>query len=414
METFREGGLAALIQTREQRSVMARLQAAMAVIEGHSEHVMDSLGERLIPDLATLRAAMARRRGTRSAPERVVERLLGLDLKLAQYELGKSFCDAVVERGGMEALDAVWSEPAALPDPARAERSARLARTSRAARSGLDPPRLFDRNLRTAAVYKRVFDGIFLLNLELISIPNTPNAGVGESQMATQTEQQRKATAQKAAATRRRNAAKRSQSARKAAATRAQAELSTAAAVQAQAERAVLIPVGAALVARDTLLEAAKPYVDGRESAEKELGKLQKRVSTNLRKFERRGTTARNRALREVKRTRTRFERELRQRRTKAVRTVKGVRKDAGRQVKVTGREAQRQAEGLAQRVAPSPRASTSPRPVGETGTGVRLPAKPGSAVSLLPQSMAPFGAPSAFVGGGIPGRDRLGSASWG
>ena len=116
VETFREGGLAALIQTREQRSVMARLQSAMAVIEGHSEHVMDSLGERLIPDLPALRAAMARRRRARSAPHRVVERLLGLDLKLAQYELGKSFCDAVVERGGIEALNAVWREPAALPD----------------------------------------------------------------------------------------------------------------------------------------------------------------------------------------------------------------------------------------------------------------------------------------------------------
>ena len=65
--------------------------------------------------------------------------------------------------------------------------------------------------------------------------------------MATQTATQRKATAQKAAATRRRNAARRSQSARKAAETRAQAELNTLQVVQAQAERAVLIPVGAAL-----------------------------------------------------------------------------------------------------------------------------------------------------------------------
>ena len=125
--------------------------------------------------------------------------------------------------------------------------------------------------------------------------------------MATQTETQRKATARKAAATRRRNAAKRSQAAKQAAATRAQAERNTLDVLQAQAERSVLIPVGAALVARDSLIEVAKPYVEGRESAEKELGKLQKRVSTNLRKFERRGTTARNRALREVKRTRTRF-----------------------------------------------------------------------------------------------------------
>ena len=116
VETFREGGLAALIQTREQRGVMARLQSAMAVVEGYSEHVMDSLGERLIPDLETLRAAMERRRRTRSAPERVVERLLGLDLKLAQYEQGKAFCDAVVRQGGVETLNRVWLAPAALPD----------------------------------------------------------------------------------------------------------------------------------------------------------------------------------------------------------------------------------------------------------------------------------------------------------
>jgi hypothetical protein len=147
--------------------------------------------------------------------------------------------------------------------------------------------------------------------------------------MATQTPTQRRATAQKAAATRRRNAASRSRSARKAAETRAQAELNTLQVVQAQAERAVLIPVGAALVARDAVIDAAKPYTAGRESAERELDKLQKRVNTNLRRFERRGSTARNRTVREVKRTRTKVERELRQRRNKAQKQIK----TAGRRV---------------------------------------------------------------------------------
>jgi hypothetical protein len=130
--------------------------------------------------------------------------------------------------------------------------------------------------------------------------------------MATQTPTQRKATAQKAAATRRRNAAKRSRSARKAAETRAQAELNTLQVVQAQAERAVLIPVGAGLIARDSVIDAVKPLADG-TTREQELSRLQKRVSTNLRKFERRGTTARNRLEREVKRTRTKVERQVRQ-----------------------------------------------------------------------------------------------------
>jgi hypothetical protein len=169
--------------------------------------------------------------------------------------------------------------------------------------------------------------------------------------MATQTQTQRKVTAQKAAATRRRNAAKRSRSAKKAAETRAQAELNTLQVVQLQAERAALVPVGAALSARDAVVEAVKPFVAGRESAEKELDKVGKSVQVNLKKFERRGSTARNRAVREVKRTRTRVERELRQRRTKAVRTVKQNRREAERQVKSTRREFERQASSIVQRV---------------------------------------------------------------
>ena len=115
VEMFREGGLAALVQTREQRRVLDRMQAVMAVIEGYSEHVMDALGERLLPAYAGLRDAMSRRRGSRSAPERVLQRLLGLDLKLRQYELGKQFCDAVAEEGGIDALNRVWDSPELLP-----------------------------------------------------------------------------------------------------------------------------------------------------------------------------------------------------------------------------------------------------------------------------------------------------------
>ena len=37
---------------------------------------------------------MDARRRSRSAPERLIERLLGLDMKMRQYEQGKVFCDA--------------------------------------------------------------------------------------------------------------------------------------------------------------------------------------------------------------------------------------------------------------------------------------------------------------------------------
>ena len=115
VDLFREGGLIALVQTHEQRRIMDGVQSTMAVIEGYSEHVMDAVGEKVLPAYEGLREAMERRRRSLSAPERILQRLLGLDLKMRQYELGKSFCDAVVERRDIDILNRVWSEPAALP-----------------------------------------------------------------------------------------------------------------------------------------------------------------------------------------------------------------------------------------------------------------------------------------------------------
>jgi coenzyme F420 biosynthesis associated uncharacterized protein len=115
VEAFREGGLAALVQSPEQRALMDEIQAAMSVIEGYSEHVMDVIAADVIPGHELLREAMDRRRRSRSAPQRIVERLLGFDVKLRQYELGKQFGDAVAAQGGIEALNRVWSSPDALP-----------------------------------------------------------------------------------------------------------------------------------------------------------------------------------------------------------------------------------------------------------------------------------------------------------
>ena len=134
VEGFRDGGLAALVQTREQRTIIGRVQATMAVIEGYAEHVMDAVGAQTLPAYDGLRDAMTERRSSRSAPERVLQRLLGLDVKLRQYELGKSFCDEVVGWSGIEGLNRVWSQPEALPSMVELRRPERwLARVRDAA-----------------------------------------------------------------------------------------------------------------------------------------------------------------------------------------------------------------------------------------------------------------------------------------
>src|SRR3954451_10815694 len=105
VERFREGGLMALIQNPDQRYLMDQLQPVMAVIEGSSEHVMDALGASLVPGYEKLREAMDRRRRSRSAPERLLQKLLGLDMKMRQYEQGKAFCDGVVDEVGIDGLN---------------------------------------------------------------------------------------------------------------------------------------------------------------------------------------------------------------------------------------------------------------------------------------------------------------------
>jgi len=115
VEAFREGGLAALVQSPEQQALMDEVQTAMSVVEGYAEHVMDAIAAEFIPDHERLREAMERRRRSRSAPQRLIERLLGFDVKLRQYEHGKRWADAVAAEAGMEGLNRVWSSPDALP-----------------------------------------------------------------------------------------------------------------------------------------------------------------------------------------------------------------------------------------------------------------------------------------------------------
>jgi hypothetical protein len=136
----------------------------------------------------------------------------------------------------------------------------------------------------------------------------------------------RSSAAKKAAATRRANARKRSASAKRAAVTRELNARTPIQQAQDYAERALLIPVGAALVARDTLVDATKPYFDPDTA--------QRQVERDLRRFERRGSTARNRFERRVKKARTRVERELRTRRGRVQRVVRQNRRRVEREAR--------------------------------------------------------------------------------
>jgi coenzyme F420 biosynthesis associated uncharacterized protein len=115
VERARRGELLRLTLGEDRWRLVERMQAAMSLIEGHAEHVMDAVGEEVLPTLPELRAAMTRRRTQKGLPWRVLEKLLGLELKMRQYETGRRFCDAVVAEGGPALLARVWSSPESLP-----------------------------------------------------------------------------------------------------------------------------------------------------------------------------------------------------------------------------------------------------------------------------------------------------------
>ncbi|HMJ02554.1 MAG TPA: zinc-dependent metalloprotease [Conexibacter sp.] len=118
VDAVRSGDLVSLVASEHERATLDRMQATMAVLEGHAEHVMDEVGAPLLPSLPRLRAALDARRRSASAPARLLQRLLGLEMKLRQYEQGKRFCDAVVRQAGVSALNRVWSAPEMLPSSA--------------------------------------------------------------------------------------------------------------------------------------------------------------------------------------------------------------------------------------------------------------------------------------------------------
>jgi hypothetical protein len=108
-------------------------------------------------------------------------------------------------------------------------------------------------------------------------------------------------------------------------------EPSTVEQVQVYAEKAVLIPVGAALIARDRItstVDGLNAKYGSKEAAQKQFDAIVKELSADLKKAEKRGATVRTKAEREIKKNRTKVEREIRTRRTKAEKDLKAFRKD--------------------------------------------------------------------------------------
>jgi coenzyme F420 biosynthesis associated uncharacterized protein len=121
ISSVKGGEIATLLLPEDQRRLIDRLTAIMTLVEGYAEHVMDAVGDQLDPGYTDLRRALDRDRERRGLLDAIVSKLLGLEMKLAQYRRGKAFADEVVRSHGIRTLNRAWSEPEALPTPEEVE-----------------------------------------------------------------------------------------------------------------------------------------------------------------------------------------------------------------------------------------------------------------------------------------------------
>jgi coenzyme F420 biosynthesis associated uncharacterized protein len=104
-----------LMLTPAQQQSFDKLQALMSLVEGYSNHIMNAIGRDLLPHFEQIEQQVEQRKINRPLFEEVFNRLTGMDLKLAQYQQGEQFIDAIVAQRGVDFANRVWERPENLP-----------------------------------------------------------------------------------------------------------------------------------------------------------------------------------------------------------------------------------------------------------------------------------------------------------
>lgn len=108
-------GLLEFIQDPEDKARLSHLTAVMSLLEGHANVVMDGIDSSVVPTVKTIRQRFDHRAAHRSALDRWMRRLMGMDAKMRQYRDGQRFVKHAVQEMGMDAFNVVWEGPENLP-----------------------------------------------------------------------------------------------------------------------------------------------------------------------------------------------------------------------------------------------------------------------------------------------------------
>lgn len=108
-----DSGLVGMLASPSQVEILDKVQALMAMLEGHGHVVMDRIGERmLVTNKRMSNLLKARRKDPRTA---AFYRFTGLEMKMRQYEMGERFILDVERIAGWDAVSLAWESPDSLP-----------------------------------------------------------------------------------------------------------------------------------------------------------------------------------------------------------------------------------------------------------------------------------------------------------
>ncbi len=131
-------GMFELEPTPAQTAALARLETALALVEGWVDAVVDAAAAGPLPHAAALRETVRRRRASGGPAEQTFATLVGLQLRPRRLREAAALWAAVTEARGLEGRDALWAHPDLLPGAADLDDPSTFARTTGLAAAGTD------------------------------------------------------------------------------------------------------------------------------------------------------------------------------------------------------------------------------------------------------------------------------------
>jgi putative hydrolase len=101
--------------TEAQKVALARLETALALVEGWVSTVVDAAAAERLPHASALAEAIRRRRATGGPAERTFATLVGLELRPRRLREAAAIWAGLTDARGVDGRDAVWGHPDLMP-----------------------------------------------------------------------------------------------------------------------------------------------------------------------------------------------------------------------------------------------------------------------------------------------------------